>query len=98
MIFEQVENDVVDIINKYFHENEEYFSKWRYTEAESEFNLLDELTDYFESKGIEYEISEEDGFNSPGYSNDFMAVAYKVNNGNNFGSKLGLQTVMFECI
>lgn len=91
-----VESDVEEIIEKYWHEEDEYYSKYRYAENETEFSMVDELQEYMEKNNIDHKILEEDGFGSPGYSNDFMAIAYKVNNGNNFGSRLGLKTVVFE--
>lgn len=96
MDLKAVERNVGEIIEKYWHEDDEYYSKYCYDENETEFSMVDELQEYMEKNNIDFKILEEDGFDSPGYSNDFMAIAYKVNNGNNFGSQLGLKTVVFE--
>ncbi len=43
-----------------------------------------------EKNNIDFKIVKENGYDY------FMAIAYKVSNGNNFGSQLGLKTVVFE--
>lgn len=95
MDLKTVENKVEEIVENYWYEDDECYSKYRYNENETEFSMVDELQEYMEKNNIDFKIFEENGFNSPGYSNDFMAIAYKVNNGNNYGSQLGLKTVVF---
>lgn len=96
MDLKTVEKDVEKIIEKYWHNNNEYYSEYRYDENKTKFSMVDELQEYMEKNNIDFKIFEEDGFDSPGYGNGFMAIAYKVNYGNNFGSQLGLKTVVFE--
>lgn len=88
-------NNVEEIVEKYWHERDKYYSKYRHDENKT-FNIVDELKTYMEKNNIDFKIVKENGYDSPGYSNDFMAIAYKVSNGNNFGSQLGLKTVVFE--
>lgn len=98
MDIENVKERIESIIEKYWNEDEEYYSKYRYEgEDEKEFDMTKEIREFLEINGIDFDMSEEDGFDSAGYSNAFMAVAYKVNNGNNYCSRLGLNTVVFEC-
>lgn len=99
MDIENVKEIIESIIEKYWNEDEEYYSRYRYEgEDEKEFDMTKEIRDFLENNSIDFEMSEEDGFDSCGYSNDFMAVAYKVNNRSNYGSSLGLNTVVFECM
>lgn len=95
MDFKTVENKIDEIIEKYWHEDDAYYSSRRETEDEY-FSMSDELKEFCESNGIDYEIQEVEGFDSPGYGINFLAIAFKINNGNNFGSKMGLKTVALE--
>ena len=90
-----VKEIINEITNKYYNEDEEYYSEYRYDENEEdeeEFNMKKELETVLTKKGIEHIIEKRDGFSSCGYDNDFLAIAY-IENG-----KLGLETILLECI
>lgn len=94
-----IKDKVKEIISKYYNKNKEYYkeyyTKFRYEKDdksnEKEIYLKDELEKLFKENNIPYKISEEDGYDSPGYSNDFMAITYIDNNGN-----IELETIVFE--
>lgn len=52
-----------------------------------------ELEEVLTEKGVEHVIETEEGFSSPGYDNNFLAVAYIEEDGT-----LGLRTVLLECM
>lgn len=87
---------VIEIINeikeKYYNEGEEYYSGYRYDNEDKEFEMEEEIHKALEKKGIKHAIEKEYGFDSPGYSNDFLAIAY-IENG-----ELGLETILLECM
>ena len=88
-----MKKDIEKIIEKYWDEDEEYYSSMRYEgENEEEFWMKKELEEYFEKTGTSYQINKEDGFDSPGYANEFLAIAYIDEN-----NKLQLHTVTLEC-
>lgn len=95
MDFKTVESSIDEIIEKYWNEEDEYYSSDRETESEC-IDMADELKEFCGSNGIDYELQEEEGFDSPGYEVNFLAIAFKVNNGNNFGCQMGLKTVALE--
>lgn len=88
--YQTVVLDVDNIIEKYERNNNEYYIRHRYNENEEEIYVDEELRKYFENNDITYEISVEDGFDSPGCSIDFMAVAFE-HEGN-----LCLRTIVFK--
>ena len=90
MHYQTVVLDVDHIIEKYGRDNDEYYMRHRYDENEKEFYVDEELRKYFEDNNITYDISLEDGFDSPGYAVDFMAVAFE------YEGNLCLKTVVFE--
>lgn len=82
------------IVERYYREDENYYGKYRYNDGDGkEFNMKKELEEALTENGIKYIIKEEEGFSSPGYDNDFLAVAYIDENGS-----LGLETVLLECM
>lgn len=88
-----VKNIINEVIEKYYKQDEEYYSQYRYDEEENEFNMEKELKSVLDEKGINYVIVMEDGFSSCSYDNDFLAVAYIEKDGT-----LGLITVLLECM
>lgn len=88
-----IEEIISEIIEKYFDEKEEYYSEYRYDSEDNEFNMKKELEEALTEKGVKFIIGMEDGFSSPGYDNDFLAIAYIDENGS-----LGLETVLLECM
>lgn len=90
MHYQTVVADVNNIIEKYYREKDEYYTRHRYDGNNQEVYMDDELRKYFEDNDITYDISLEDGFDSPGYAVDFMAVAFE-HEGN-----LCLRTVVFK--
>ena len=54
-------------------------------------HIKDELTEYFTTLNIKFKIEEEEGFDSPGYAEDFMAIAFFDEN-----DELQLLTILFE--
>lgn len=86
-----MKKEIEEIIEKYFHKEEEYYSSVRYDEEENEFWMKDELEEYCKKNNIKYELIIEDGFDSPGYANEFLAIAYLDKK-----NVLQLKTVVFE--
>ena len=86
-----IKEKIKEIIEKYYHEEEEYYSEFRYDDEENEFWMKKELEEFLKENRITYQINEEDGFDSPGYSNEFFALSYLDENGN-----LELETVVWE--
>lgn len=88
-----MEEKIEKIIEKYWDDNEEYYSSVRYEgEDENEFWLKDELELFLKETGVKYQIKKEDGFDSPGYENEFLALAYMNEN-----NELKLHTIVMEC-
>lgn len=80
-----------EIIEKYYRDEEEYYSSYRYDEDNNEFGMKDEIKKALTEKGATFQIEFEDGFDSAGYCNDFLAIAYIETDGS-----LGLKTVLLE--
>ena len=53
--------------------------------------MNEEIKSALEEKGIQFEVGFEDGFSSPGYDNDFLAIAWIEADGT-----LELETVLLE--
>ena len=79
------------IIEKYYRDEEEYFSSCRYNEENHSVEMEDEIKEALTKKGATFQIEYEDGVDSAGYSNDFLAIAYIETDGS-----LGLKTVLLE--
>lgn len=90
MHYQKVVSDVDHIIKKYARDNDGCYMRHRYDENEKEVYVDNELRKYFEDHNITYDISLEDGLDSPGYAIDFMAVAFE------YEGHLYLTTVVFE--
>ena len=88
-----VKNIINEIIERYYRDDEGYYGLYRYDDEENEFNMKEELEKSLTEKGIKYVIKKEDGFSSPGYDNDFLAIAYMEEDGS-----IGLETVLLECM
>ena len=85
---------IEEIIEKYVDEDcgREYYSGVRYDEEDNEFLIEDELKDFLNKNNVTYQLTKEDGFDSPGYSEDFLALAYLDES-----NQLQLETVILEC-
>ena len=83
-------NDVENIMDSYLDENDCYNVTRK--SKNGEINIKDELTEYFTTHNIKFKIEEEEGFDSPGYAEDFMAIAFLDEN-----NELQLLTILFEC-
>lgn len=79
------------IIEKYYRDEEEYYSSFRYDEENHTFEMKDEIKEALTEKGATFQIEFENGFDSAGYGNDFLAIAYIETDGS-----LGLKTVLLE--
>ena len=90
MHYQTVVADVNNIIEKYYRVKEEHYTRHRYDENDNEVYMDDELREYFEYNDITYDISLEEGFDSPGYEIDFIAVAFE------YEGNLYLRTEVFE--
>lgn len=90
MGIEQIKIELDDILEQYFVEDGEYYIGERTTEDGSYTSLKEEISEFLDQHQVLYEISEEYGFDSPGYSNSFLAVAYVDE------AELGLFTVIIE--
>jgi hypothetical protein len=82
-------NDIQAIIDSYLDEND-YYNRTRESKN-GNIDIKDELTEYFTTLNIKFKIEEEEGFDSPGYAEDFMAIAFLDEN-----DELQLLTVLFE--
>jgi hypothetical protein len=82
-------NDIQSIIDSYLDEND-YYNRTRESKN-GDIDIKDELTEYFTTLNIKFKIEEEEGFDSPGYAEDFMAIAFLDEN-----DELQLLTVLFE--
>ena len=81
------------IIEKYESEEcgEKYYTDVRYDEDENEFWMKDELEEFCKENNLIYKLKKEEGFSSPAYDNEFLALSYLDENGN-----LQLHTVVIE--
>lgn len=82
---------IEEIIEKYYRESDEYYSRYREDEDGNDFKMDEEIKSALEEKGIQFEIGFEDGFSPPGYDNDFLAIAWIEADGT-----LELTTVLLE--
>lgn len=82
---------IEEIIEKYYRESDEYYSRYREDENGNDFVMDEEIKSALEEKGIQFEVGFEDGFSSPGYNNDFLAAAWIKADGT-----LELKTVLLE--
>lgn len=82
---------IEECIEKYFLKGEMYYSEDREDENGDDISMEDELTEILTAKQVPFQISKEEGFDSPGYENSFLAVAFIDENG-----ELGLSTVCLE--
>lgn len=82
---------IEEIIEKYYRENDEYYSRYREDEDGNDFEMDEEIKSTLEEKGIQFEIRFEDGFSSCAYDNDFLAIAWIEEDGT-----LELKTVLLE--
>lgn len=88
-----IEEKINEIIDKYYKEDEEYYSQYRYEErdgSEVEFDMQVEIEEYLKSINAVYGIDFANGFDSCGYSNDFLAVAWNEN------GEINVKTVSLE--
>lgn len=77
-------NDVENIIEKYcYHATRE--------SENGDIEIKDELTEYFTTHNLNFKIKEEEGLDTPGYAEDFMAIAFLDEN-----NELQLLTILFE--
>lgn len=84
---------IEEIIEKYYRDEEEYYSSFRYDEENHMVGMKDEIKEVLTEKGATFQIEFEDGFDSCGYCNDFLAIAYIETDG-----LLGLKTVLLETV
>lgn len=82
---------IEEIIEKYYREIDEYYSRYREDEDGNDFEMDEEIKSALEERGMQFEIGFEDGFSSCGYDNDFLAVAWIEADGT-----LELETVLLE--
>ena len=82
---------IEEIIEKYYREDGEYYSRDREDESGNDLEMDEEIKSALEEKGIQFEVEFEYGFSSPGYDNDFLAIAWIEADGT-----LELTTVLLE--
>ena len=82
---------IEEIIEKYYRDEEEYYSSFRYDEENHMVGMKDEIKEVLTEKGATFQIEFENGFDSAGCGNDFLAIAYIETDGS-----LGLKTVLLE--
>ena len=73
---------IEEIIEKYYREIDEYYSRYREDEDGNDFGMDEEIKSALEEK---------DGFSSCAYDNDFLAIAWIEADGT-----LELKTVLLE--
>ena len=88
---DKIEEELEKIADKYWDDNEEYYQYLRYDDDADEFEIQKELCRYLDRNKIEYKVQKVDGFDSCGFSEDFLAIAY------NYECQLGLFTIVLEC-
>lgn len=82
---------IEEIIEKYYREDGEYYSRDREDENGNDFEMEEEIKSALEENGIQFKVGFEYGFSSPGYDNDFLAIAWIEADGT-----LELTTVLLE--
>lgn len=82
---------IEEIIEKYYREDGEYYSRDREDESGNDLEMDEEIKSALEEKGIQFKVEFEHGFSSPGYDNDFLAIAWIEADGT-----LELTTVLLE--
>lgn len=69
---------IEEIIEKYYREDGEYYSRDREDESGNDLEMDEEIKSALEEKGIQFKVEFEYGFSSPGYDNDFLAIAWHL--------------------
>ena len=82
---------IEEIIEKYYQEDGEYYSRYREDEAGNDLEMDEEIKSSLEEKEIRFKIKFEAGYESCAYDNDFLAVAWIEADGT-----LELTTVLLE--
>lgn len=82
---------IEEIIEKYYREDGEYYSRDCEDESGNDLEMDEEIKSALEEKGIQFKVEFEYGFSSPGYDNDFLAIAWIEADGT-----LELTTVLLE--
>lgn len=94
-----IEKEIENIINKYYHEEDGYYSHLRYDENNKEwFGMEEELVKYFASKSIVNRVQVDQGFDSPEYSCENLSFAYLDPKETDDQRRLHLNTCLLECI
>lgn len=86
-----IRKSIEEIIEKYYRESDEYYSRYREDESGNDLEMDEEIKTALEEKGIQFNIEFECGFSSSGYNNDFLAIAWIEEDGT-----LELTTVLLE--
>ncbi|MGF7002426.1 putative radical SAM superfamily Fe-S cluster-containing enzyme [Lachnospiraceae bacterium PFB1-21] len=89
----EIREKIESIIDKYWQEDEEYYSQYRYEgEEEKEFDIQKEVGEFLKNaRGVtDCKIEFEEGFSSCAYDNDFLAICWICN------GELDLLTVLLE--
>ena len=79
-------------MKKYCRETDEYYGRYFYDEDDNEFDMKSEIEDYLKSRNVEHSVELIDGYDSCGYSNDVLAVAWIEDN------KIKTNHVLLECM
>ena len=87
-----LEKRIDEIIQNYYVEVDDCYTQYRHNKEEKEFQMDDELKELLDENHIEYKISITEGFDSAGYGEDFLALAYI----NPETKALNLKTVRLE--
>lgn len=82
---------IEEIIEKYYREDGEYYSRDREDESGNDLEMDEEIKSALEEKGIQFKVEFECGFSSSCYDNDFLAIAWIEADGT-----LELTTVLLE--
>ncbi len=83
-----IDEEIDKLIENHFDEENEFYRS--YTD-DSNKSLKEEIKELLDKEGITHKILEEEGFDSPGYSENALAVSFIDNDG-----KLKMKLVMLS--
>lgn len=85
-------NDKIEqILKKYWHEDNDYYSEYYYDDNNVGHNMKEELENLFVESGLKYIVSYNDCYDSCGYSCNMISVAWVENDG-----KLYMDNILIE--
>jgi hypothetical protein len=80
------------IIEKYYREEEDYYSRYRYDEKDEEFQVNKEIEEAFNVSELQHSVIVEECYDSPGYDCNMLIISWIENN------KLETDNTLLECM